>query len=141
MDDPRKPGQEPPAGDSDWGFGDAEAYEDAVPLHTGEVEILEDDAFSESFAGGASSESETAVGKEPGAPVQQGVEEEALFDDGLSFDEEAFPSEEEVVEGDDELAVVDDLDASFEEGGAFEEEVVSDEVVSDEMVASEENEP
>lgn len=142
MDDPRKPGQEPPAGDPEWGFGDDEPFDDVLPLHTGEVEILDEDVFSEQYQEpDQPAEISTSVGEEPLPPAEEElVEEEPLFDDGLSFDEEDVVSEEEAFgeEGEDDLAVVDDLDSAFEDDGAFEEVVSEDAYVSEDAVYEEE---
>ncbi|MDY0001694.1 MAG: hypothetical protein RBU30_10395 [Polyangia bacterium] len=137
MDDPRRPKKDRKRQRNEQNKPqdgqESSPFEDSVPLHTGEVEILDDDFFDEALFGSSQGqpaqggvEPETAIGQ---VPEQDVIEEEVadfgsddLFgDSSLSFDgedavlsEEAFPPS-----GDDDLAVVDDLGVDFADDGAY----------------------
>jgi len=117
-------------------------YDDAVPLHTGEVEILDEEFIEESFdAQGGAEYAEPEVQAEG---QQEYAEEDPLFSeeqydyDGEAPDDAAVVFEEEVV--DDDAMYADEVDGAFdaladdlgEEGPAEEfAEEVAEEYVDD----------
>ncbi len=156
--DQQKPGPEEYSQDGAepgaWDPEDPNApFEDAVPLHTGEVEILDEEFLEESFdaqegQGYVEPESETNV-----VPVEQAdgqqeyAEEDPLFSeeqydfDGEAPADDAVVFEEEVV--DDDAVYGDEVDGAFDEvlaedlGGVTAEAVPAEDVVAEEVVAEE----
>lgn len=160
--DSEKPGpedyQQEAAEPGTWDPTDANSeYDDAVPLHTGEVEILDEEFIEESFdaqgGGGYVEEGETNVRPvEEGADVQEYSDDDQLFaeepiaySDDASAEEEPVVYEEEVVDDDamygEEVegafdALADDLGeevASEEYVEQVEEEEISEEYVEEEF--------
>ncbi len=146
MDDPRNPKNDLPPAEEGWDFEDPnQPFDDAVPLHTGEVEILEDDVFEEQAypeppldldEPPPAPDESTAVGEVPEPPIQEEVVADEFGDDDLFGDSALdFGDDEAVVADDygedDDLAVVDELDAAFDDVIA-EDYVESEEVVADE---------
>jgi len=95
-------------------------YDDAVPLHTGEVEILDEEFIEESFdAEGGVAYVEEEVGTDVPGEGQGYAEDDPLFEDeSLGFDEdvpvdqEAVVFEEEVV--DDDAVYAEEVDGAFD---------------------------
>ncbi len=155
MDDPRKPRPDQPEGDQNWEFTDPnQPFEDAVPLHTGEVEILDDEVFEEqAFSEEAGPEDASAMDESTnvaGAPAEEVIEEEVAGDFGeddlfgdssLDFSDEAVvadaPADEElaVVDSLDEPSELDDLDAAFDAVTESADDLVADDLVADDLVA------
>ncbi len=127
--------------------------DDVVPLHTGEVEILDEEFLDESFddqggGGVADMEAETGVHavEEPGGGEENVEEEQVFSEESFEYDDDASAAgesavfEEEVV--DDDAVYGEEVDGAFdalsedlgEDLSAEEpmEEVVSEEVVSEE---------